>query len=461
MSVVDAAAFADKMRAAGQGVEAIAQFTRGLDVVSGGAGVVIPENEISSVVELTELADLTVEVDTCLLEQSVVIKLNGGLGTGMGLAGPKSLLEVREGQTFLSLILRQLKSLQSRHGVMVRMLLMNSFSTSEPTMNYLSGMEGGGAVEEMLQSKVPKVMVDGMSPAHWPADPEMEWCPPGHGDIFATLVGSGKLDALLAAGVRYAFISNSDNLGATLDPRTLTHFARSESPMMMEVTRRTPADRKGGHLAVRDSDGRLILRESAQCAKSDMAAFQDIGKHRYFNTNNLWLRLDILKEVMTAQNGLLALPVMANRKTLDPRDASSPAVIQIETAMGGAIECFEGASAIAVDRSRFAPVKTTNDLLGLRSDAYHIDATGAVRLADSRHGNPPTIALDDRYYKAVDRFERLFPHRAPSLIDCDELRVNGAVTFADGVQIAGKVHVTASDEGELTAGRYEDETVSF
>jgi len=460
MNLVDAAAFAEKMFAAGQSVEAIAQFTRGLDVVSKRNSVAISESEISSVSDLPELADLPEEIDPEVLEQSVVIKLNGGLGTGMGLAGPKSLLEVRDGQTFLSLILRQLKSIQSEHGSAVRTLLMNSFSTSKATMSYLSEMDGGAGVEEMLQSKVPKVLADEMTPAEWPADPDLEWCPPGHGDIYATLMGSDKLDALLDAGVRYAFISNSDNLGAILDPQILTHFARSESPMMMEVTRRTPADRKGGHLAIRDADGRLILRESAQCAKSDMAMFQDIERHRYFNTNNLWLRLDVLKEVMVAQNGLLALPVMANHKTLDPRDPSSPAVIQIETAMGGAIECFEGASAIVVDRSRFAPVKTTNDLLGLRSDAYRIDESGAVRLADSRRGNPPTIALDENHYKAVDSFERLFPHSAPSLIKCDELRVDGAVTFADGVVISGKVQVVSPDKGQIAAGRYADETVN-
>lgn len=459
MKPVDAAVFAEKMRAAGQSVEAVAQFTRGLDVVTRGGGVIIPEAEISSVSGLPELAGLAQDVEPSLLDQSVVIKLNGGLGTGMGLAGPKSLLEVREGQTFLSLILCQLKSLQSEHGSAVRTLLMNSFSTSEATMSYLAGMDGGAAVEEMIQSKVPKVLADDMTPAEWTVDPNLEWCPPGHGDIYATLVGSGKLDALLDDGVRYAFISNSDNLGATLDPQILTHFARSESPMMMEVTRRTPADRKGGHLAVRDSDGRLVLRESAQCAKTDEATFQDIDRHRYFNTNNLWLRLDVLKEVMEELNGLLALPVMANSKTLDPRDSSSPAVIQIETAMGGAIECFEGASAIVVDRSRFAPVKTTNDLLGLRSDAYHIDESGAVRLADSRQGNPPTIALDENHFKAVDGFERLFPHAAPSLIECDELRVDGAVTFAGGVVIAGRVQVTSPDEGQIAAGRYADETV--
>lgn len=53
---------------------------------------------------------------------------------------------------------------------------------------------------------------------------------------------------------------------------------------------RTESDKKGGHLAKRKSDGQFILRESAQCAKEDESAFQDTDKHKFFNTNNLWVR---------------------------------------------------------------------------------------------------------------------------------------------------------------------------
>ena len=44
------------------------------------------------------------------------------------------------------------------------------------------------------QNKVPKVDVETMEPASWPANPAKEWCPPGHGDLYAALSGSGKLD---------------------------------------------------------------------------------------------------------------------------------------------------------------------------------------------------------------------------------------------------------------------------
>jgi UDP-N-acetylglucosamine pyrophosphorylase len=132
----------------------------------------------------------------------------------------------------------------------------------------------------------------------WSVNPHLEWCPPGHGDLYTVLYGSGRLDTLLAAGIKYMFVSNADNLGATLDTDLLAYFASTNAPFMMECCTRTEADKKGGHLALRTSDGRLILRESAQCAKEDESSFQNVGLHKYFNTNNLWVRLDMLKQLM-------------------------------------------------------------------------------------------------------------------------------------------------------------------
>jgi UTP--glucose-1-phosphate uridylyltransferase len=296
-----------------------------------------------------------------------------------------------------------------------------------------------------------------MEPVDWPADPELEWCPPGHGDLYPALVGSGWLVRLLAEGVRYAFVSNSDNLGAILDPVILRHFAESGSPFLMEVTRRTGADRKGGHLAVRKADGRLLLREVAQCPEEDLEAFQDIAQHRYFNTNSLWIRLDLLKEQLEANDGSLPLPMIRNSKTVDPRDKKSTPVVQLETAMGSAIECFQGASAIEVPRSRFAPVKTTSDLLALRSDAYEVLGNGQVLLASSRKGVPPVITLSDDY-KLVDRIEAL---GIPSLIDCTSLAVKGPIHFEPGVIIKGDVGFenNGGTSQNVKAGVYQDQQI--
>ncbi len=356
----DFGAIEKKMEEAGMPCAAVNAFRHSVETVLSGASGVLDEKDIApaeGVEDWETLIASTPEAPRELIAQSVVIKLNGGLGTSMGLQKAKSLLPLQKGMTFLDLIVRQVKSLRERAGYPVRLLLMNSFSTSADTMAWLARYASDGLADprevEMVQNRVPKLLLESLLPAEWSANPDLEWCPPGHGDIYPSLLGSGWLDRLLAEGVKYAFVSNSDNLGAQLDLNFLNWFAGSDAPFAMEVTRRTEADKKGGHLATRKADGHLVLREVAQCRDEDIADFQDIQKHRYFNTNNLWVRLDALKAFLEVHGGVMPLPVIRNVKTLDPRDASTPKVYQLEVAMGAAIECFPGARAVCVPRSRF------------------------------------------------------------------------------------------------------------
>ena len=458
-------AFEKKMSSAGMGDAAIRAFRRNYEALLREETGLISEESIRPAEGLESLEDLSQggAADAELLSQAVVIKLNGGLGTGMGLQGPKSMLAVRDGVNFLDLMVRQVLDLRKSSGAPVRLLLMNSFSTSGDTLGHLARYRDDGFAEasevELMQNQIPKIAAVDLEPVEWPADRDLEWCPPGHGDLYPALVGSGWLDRLLAEGVKYAFVSNSDNLGAVLDPVILQYFAESSAPFLMEVTRRTAADRKGGHLARRLADGRLLLREVAQCPDANLDAFQNIDRHQYFNTNSLWLRLDLLKEQLEADSGVLPLPMIRNNKTVDPRDKKSTAVIQLEIAMGAAIECFEGAAAIDVPRSRFAPVKTTADLLALRSDAYEILENGQVRLHGSRDGKPPVIVLSDEY-KLVDSIEAL---GVPGLLGCRSLKVSGLVEFAPGVVIEGDVEVIhdGAERKELPAGVYRDQMVKL
>ncbi|MFT3992336.1 MAG: UTP--glucose-1-phosphate uridylyltransferase [Luteolibacter sp.] len=459
------APFEKKMTAAGMGDAAIRAFRRNYEALLRQETGMIPEDAIAPAERLASFESLAKggTADATLLSQAVVIKLNGGLGTSMGLVGPKSLLPVREGTNFLDLMVRQILDLRKQTGANVRLLLMNSFSTSEDTLDHLKKYAADGLAAasevELMQNQIPKIDAVTFAPATWPADPDLEWCPPGHGDLFPALVGSGWLDKLLADGVKYAFVSNSDNLGAILDPALLKHFADSGAPFLMEVTRRTAADRKGGHLAVRKSDGRLLLREVAQCPDENVDDFQNVDRHRYFNTNSLWLRLDLLKAQLAADSGVLPLPMIRNNKTVDPRDKKSTPVIQLEVAMGAAIECFDGSSAIEVPRSRFAPVKTTGDLLALRSDAYEILPNGQVRLHAERKSAPPIISLSDDY-KLVDQLD---PLGVPGLLKCRSLKVSGPVHFADGVVIEGDVTISNSSAERKTvaAGTYKDQSVEL
>ncbi len=375
-----------------------------------------------------------------------MIKLNGGLGTSMGVTGPKSALPVKDGLSFLDIIARQILSTRQAYDVPLPLVLMNSFRTKEESLQILSeygGLAVDGIPLDFLQNMEPKLLAGDLTPAEWEPDPELAWCPPGHGDLFTALVASGTLDALRERGFRHAFISNADNLGATPDARIAAWMAEHDVPFGMEVCRRTRSDRKGGHVAVRKSDGRLILRDSAQVADEDTKHFQDITRHRTFNTNNLWIDLDRLAELMAGHDGVLGLPIIVNRKTVDPADPSSPKVIQLETGMGTAIETFEGSQAVLVDRSRFKPVKTTNDLLVLRSDVYELTESGD--LTTTHEGDEPYVDLDPAYFRILAEFEARFPAGPPSLVRADRLEVRGDVAFGKDVTVVGDVEITAAD----------------
>ncbi len=440
---------------------AIKAFERAFGVYSRGESSLMAEDSIKPVDSLFALSSAKVDFDPALLAKTAILKLNGGLGTSMGLEKAKSLLSVLEDKTFLDIIIGQVLHLRKSSGANVQFFLMNSFSTSDDTLSFLENYRdalGDPKSCELMQNQVPKIDATTKQPVTWPADPEHEWCPPGHGDLYVALVGSGMLDDLLEKGIEYLFVSNSDNLGATLDAALLEYFAQSSAPFLMEVTRRTEADKKGGHLARRVGDGQLVLREVAQCPDEDLAKFQDIDTHKYFNTNNLWIKLSQLKDLLVAHAGVLPLPIIVNKKTVDPRDAKSTPVIQLECAMGAAIECFQGAAAIDVPRSRFAPVKTTADLFALRSDAYELTEDDHLQLRAERKGIPPVITLSSEY-KLVDSLDGM---EIPSLLETESLSITGKVCFEKGVVFVGNVVLANNEEQhfKLKAGRYENLLIS-
>lgn len=447
--------FAKKMQAEHLPEIVIRTFRRYYEQLAAGETGLIPEADIRPSASLPDLERLPGDlagIGRAALTHTVVVKLNGGLGTGMGLERAKTLLTVKDGLTFLDIIARQ----ALRAGV--PLVLMNSFATRDDSLAALAKYpELSGRIPlDFVQHKVPKVLAADLTPAAWPQEPGLEWCPPGHGDIYTALLTSGLLDTLLAHGYTYAFVANADNLGAQLDPRILGYFASQELPFLMEVADRTPVDRKGGHLAQRREDGRFILRESAQCPAEDMDAFQDIARHRYFNTNNLWLNLPVLKRLLDARAGVLGLPLIRNGKTLDPRDPASPAVYQLETAMGAAIGLFERAGALRVPRARFAPVKACDDLLAVRSDAYVLTPDWQVVANPARTlPGPPVVSLEPRYFKLIDDLEARFPFGPPSLADCERLSVRGDLRFGRDVVCRGAAEVIneTGEQGTIPDGQ--------
>jgi UTP--glucose-1-phosphate uridylyltransferase len=434
----------EKMAAAGVdplAIDVFAHYYRQLELGETG---MIPESTIEPL-DMPSIDDVQVgeEAGREALAETAVIKLNGGLGTSMGMERAKSLLCVRRGLSFLDIIARQVLHLRSTYDVPLPLIFMNSFRTSADTRAALAryaDLPVAGLPLEFLQNKEPKLLEKDLTPVSWPKDPSLEWCPPGHGDIYTAMTSTGLLGTLLEAGYRRLFISNSDNLGAVPSPRIAGWFAGSGAPFAIESVRRTASDRKGGHFAIRKADGRIVLRETAQTLPEDAEALADFDRHRFMSTNNIWIDIETLKSQLDRRDGILGLPLIRNVKTVDPGDSSTPSVIQVETAMGAAIEIFEGARSIEVGRDRYVPVKTTNDLLVLRSDVYDI---GPDFVLDQVADVVPFVDLDGSY-KLVGEFDKRFKAGAPSLRKATSLVVRGDWDFGGDVTVVG----TANLEGE-------------
>ncbi len=363
----------------------------------------------------------------------VIIKLNGGLGTSMGLNKAKSLLEVKNGYTFLDIIANQILVIRKQTRTKLPLFFMDSFNTSEDTLKHLSkypDLKLKDLELDFLQNKYPKLKRDDLSPINL-KDDKKNWNPPGHGEIYSVLSTSGLLDKLIAKGFKYAFISNSDNLGAIYDEKIYSFIKQNDIPFLMEVAQRTELDKKGGHLAETKS-GQLLLREVAQCPKEDISEFQNIKKYKYFNTNSIWINLNILKDKLNKNDNFLPLPLILNAKEVE-----GIKVYQLESAMGAAIQIFENSKALVVPRKRFLPVKKTTDLLIIQSDIFEL--SNDFKMIKTTNSPLPLVELDEKYYKNIDDYNIRFAKGIPSLKECSRLKITGDFTFEGDIKLIGKV----------------------
>lgn len=436
--------FVECMQAEGLTETVIKSFEYYYCQLASGETGVIPETSIRPVSYLPDVEAFPPALSKLghdAQNRTVIIKLNGGLGTSMGLDRAKSLLSVKNNFSFLDIVVRQARQKS------FPLVLMNSFMTHDDTLNALplySELQSGAPLV-FQQHKIPKVNAADLGPVNWPQDRRLEWCPPGHGDLYLALETSGLLNRLLDTGFEYAFVSNIDNLGATIDTLILGYFVDNQLPFLMEAADRTEADKKGGHLA-RHPEGQLMLREVAQCPSDDLPSFQDTTQHKYFNTNNIWLDLRAVKKLVKATDGILKLPMIRNLKPVDSRNSSSPLVYQLESAMGAAIELFEGAAAVRVRRTRFAPVKTTEDLIRIRSDLYCMTDDFHVIQNPARRLGHLSMNLDTTLYGTLDSIEEYFPCGVPSLLECSHLEIRGKVRFGRNVTLRGNVRFLNESE---------------
>lgn len=380
-----------------------------------------------------------------MLAKLVVVKLNGGLGTSMGCNGPKSIITVRNDLTFLDLTVQQIENLNKTYNVNVPLVLMNSFNTDEDTERIIRKYKNIQIeIHTFNQSCYPRINRDSLLPIAKNSDlhNNMEaWYPPGHGDFYESFRNSGLLDRFLKEGREYCFISNIDNLGATVDLNILNLLLNpdqkneAQHEFVMEVTDKTRADVKGGTLI--QYEGKLRLLEIAQVPKEHVDEFKSVKTFKFFNTNNLWAKLDAIDRVL--KNDLLSMEIIVNNKTLD----KGQNVIQLETAVGAAMKTFEGGIGINVPRSRFLPVKKTSDLFLVMSNLYSLK-NGSLTMSPQRmFPTTPLVKLGDNHFSQVKEFLSRFSN-IPDILELDHLTVSGDVTFGRGVSLRGTVIIIAN-----------------
>jgi len=442
-------AIADKMSSRGISDRAIEHFLacRKTIIEQGASGDQVRWDDVTPFADSdlmhTEQSPEELEYCTKLgednLEHVVVIKLNGGRSTSMGGAVPKCLVHAKNNLSFLDIAMQRIMYLNDRFKVEIPLVLMNSFFTDQATADIVGRTPL--LIMNFIQNEYPRLVAEDLSILD--SGTEEDWCPAGHGDFYISFYESGLLDKLLSLGYRWVFISNIDNLCADVSPQLLGLMLSGGHDFMMEVTRKTVLDVKGGAPAF--INGHPSLLEIAQVDAEHEAEFQDISRFRYFNTNNLWIDMEAIREKLQANT--LKIPTILNPKTILGTD-----VIQVETAMGAAMGSFSKPAAIAVPRSRFFPVKKMKDLLILQSDAFLLDEQFKIVPNEQRPADLPF--LPDVVFKdgfmADNELNNWFADPATlSLVEAESLVISGNVFFEKNVTVKGRVEVTRQEEDQL------------
>lgn len=370
-----------------------------------------------------------------LVKKLAILKLNGGLGTTMGCVGPKSAITVRDGKNFIDLVVKQVRHLSSKYKVDVPLILMNSFSTESMTDKIIFRYDG---IKKFSQSKFPRLSSETLLPVS-PEHGDKGMYPPGHGDLFYSLMKSGMMDELLEEGIEYLFVSNIDNLASTVDMKLLEYFANENLEFLMEVTNKTRADIKGGTLI--EYNGALRLLEIAQVPSSKKSEFTSVRKFKIFNTNSVWINLRAMKKRL--ESGPLDLDIIENKKTL-----GDETVIQLETAIGSAIKYFPHSCGVVVPRSRFLPVKTCSDLFLVESNLF-VEKNGAIQLHPARVPETyPSVKLLGNNFSKIENYEKCFKG-IPDILELDVLTVSGNVLFGKNVVLKGTVVILADENSAI------------
>ena len=378
----------------------------------------------------------------------VIGRLNGGLGTSMGCDGPKSLIKVKGERTFLDLIIEQVRELNARWDANIPLLLMNSFYTEKEIRKFVDNIDL--PLITFTQNKFPRLSAGSLLPLNPDELGDHAWYPPGHGDFYNCIFEQGILRSLIEKGKDILFISNADNLGAVADAKILNYMIEKDIPFLIEVTPKTAADVKGGTLY--EQNGKLKLLEIAQVPEEHIDEFCSQKKFSVFNTNNIWINLPVLEKKL--EEGPLDLNVIVNEKKIQGKS-----VIQLETAIGSALDFFEGAVGLCVSRDRFMPVKKTEDLLLVQSNLFSLEGGTLVRNLERKVSHLPEIRFGSPLDQ-VERFQECFSV-IPDLLELELLEMAGEVYFDGAASLKGRVKLKGVNKAlHIENGRnVENETI--
>ena len=376
-----------------------------------------------------------------ILDKLVVVKLNGGLYNVMGCTGPRCVITVRNEFTFLDMHVQQVEKLNNKYGCEIPIVLMNSFNNHEETQKvFRKYTHVNVPLYCFKQSQYPQIFKESFRtvPRSMSEEDKESWYPPGHGDFYQSFYNSGLLQKFIDDGKEYLFVSNIDNLGATIDLSILNYLlsqsCEQRSEFVMEVTDKTKADVIGGTLIKYKEKLRLL--EISQVPKDYVEDFKAVSKFRIFNTNNLWVQLPAIKNLV--ESHMLCMEIITNNTQINNGDK----IIELSTAIGAAVKCFNHSIGVNVPRSRFLPVKTCSDLLLVMSNLYNM-SNGTLLMSSQRQFSTTPFVKLGNYFKKVKEFLKRFDG-IPDIIDLDHLTVAGDVTFGRGIVLRGTVIIIAN-----------------
>lgn len=306
-----------------------------------------------------------------LSKKICIIKLNGGLGTSMNCDRPKSLINVKNNMTFLEITLNQIREIQKKYQINLKVILMNSFYTHQETEEFIKNIDD---IDITCYEQSKFIRINKKTNEVFDGSKQEHFYPPGHGDLFQSLYDKNILEKLIEDKYEYLFVSNIDNLGSTINFRILDNIIQNDIDYCLETTEKTKHDIKGGTII--EYDNKHMIFEIAQCHPDNLNEFMNF---KYFNTNNVWCKIKSIYNLVKTHDYLKNIDLIINPKKLN-QDNNEIECIQLEFAIGSLIKFFDKTQFINVSRKRFIPVKNLSDLLLIMSNLYELNDRYKLKL---------------------------------------------------------------------------------